>query len=434
VTIPARFPRSLEAAAIVLMLVAGTLSLRGIVLGDSANSRLATAYALVHYGTWYITDKPAQPNPFEPGTVDKVERDGERLSTKPPVLPLLMTAEYWVLHKALGWSLNVRDPERVPQARAIVRVMVVTLMLLPMAAGLVAFSACLGLLGAGPWGRAFLVTAFALGSEIPGFVGHINNHTPAAAALAIAAWCALGPLLGKAPANPARFAGFGFAGGMVFTLDLPETIYIAALGLVLLWRFPKQAILWGGTGLALPLLVHFGALLISTGSILPVQLHPGWYLYESAYWRNPGGVDALYEPKGTYLFHMTFGRYGTFALFPVLALGLGGALWALLGKGGTPARRIALGGLACFAILTAYYVLKTNNYGGTAYGFRWHLASAPVLLAASLPLLQQLRHKAWSIALLALLAVSMFSAWECYQDPWAKDIEWTARYLWGPAV
>jgi hypothetical protein len=102
-----------------------------------------------------------------------------------------------------------------------------------------------------------------------------------------------------------------------------------------------------------PLLVHFVAMLVSTGSILPVQLHPDWYMYESAYWRNPGGVDALHEPKGTYLFHMTLGRYGTFALFPVLALGVAALLPALRAPRDA-ASRFALAGALAFAILTAY--------------------------------------------------------------------------------
>ncbi len=422
-------PRTIECAAVLALLLLGCFSLRVVVLGDSANSRLATAFSLVHYGSWYIDDEGgAKPNPFEPGTVDKVERDGHRMSTKPPVLPLLMTAEYAAMYHLLGWRLDVRE-----EARTVVRVMVFTLMLLPVVLGLLAFGACLSLLGASDWTRAYLVAALALGTQVAGFAGHINNHTPAAAMLCVAAWCALGPLLGKAPASAWRFAGFGLAGGLVFTFDLPETIYIALLGLVLLWRFPKQAVLWGGLGLAVPLVAHFAAMLASSGSILPVQLHPDWYMYESAYWRNPGGVDALHEPKGTYLFHMTFGRYGTFALFPVLVLGLLALLPALRNPRDLAAR-FALGGGIAFAILTAYYVLKTNNYGGVAYGFRWHLASAPVLLAMSLPLMNRLRGY-WTVPLLvALLAVSGYSAYECFQAPWSKDREWTARLLFGPCM
>ena len=52
----------------------------GIVVGETANSRLATVYALVHDGTWYI-DRPteASPNPFEVLTVDKVQAANGRI-------------------------------------------------------------------------------------------------------------------------------------------------------------------------------------------------------------------------------------------------------------------------------------------------------------------------------------------------------------------
>jgi hypothetical protein len=69
-----------------------------------------------------------------------------------------------------------------------------------------------------------------------------------------------------------------------------------------------------------------------------------------------------------------------------------------------------------------------------AYGFRWHLASAPVLLAMSLPLLRRLRSRAALVALGLLLCVSAYSAWECYQNPWSKDTEWTARLIHGPCL
>ena len=422
-------PRAIELCAIAVLLIAGMLSLRVVVLGDSANSRLATAFSLVTHASWYIDDDGRDvPNPFEAGTVDKIERDGRMLSTKPPVLPLLMAAEYSVIRNVFGLELNVRE-----EARTIVRVMVLTLMLLPLCVGLLFFSSTLTLLGAGPWMRVYLVAALALATSIPGFAGHINNHTPAAALLCVAAWCAVSVLLKGSP-TPWHLIGFGLAGGLVFTLDLPETIYVAALGLPLLWRFPRQAVLWGGAGLALPLGVHFVAMYISTGSLMPVQMHEDWYLYESAYWRNPGGVDALNEAKGAYLFHMMLGRYGTFILFPVLGLGLVGAGMALARSQKNLAAWAAIGGLAAFVVLTAYYVLKTNNYGGVAYGFRWHLASAPVLLMMSLPLLERVRKRWMIIPLLLVFGISAYSAWECYQNPWSKDTEWTARLVYGPSV
>ena len=76
----------------------------GIFAGDTVTSRLATVYALAHDGTWYI-DRPLDlpENPFIAHTVDKVvTKEGRLLSSKPPVLPLLMTGEYMVMRALIG--------------------------------------------------------------------------------------------------------------------------------------------------------------------------------------------------------------------------------------------------------------------------------------------------------------------------------------------
>lgn len=412
-----------ELCALLVLLALGLWQLRVVVLGDSANSRLATAYALVHHGTWYIDNPTGEtPNPFSDLTVDKAEVGGRIQSTKPPLLPLLMTAEYAAFHHLAGWTLDNRE-----QARAIVRFMIVTLMLLPLALGMLAFRAILQTLQVSPPVRALLVVGLALATPALGFAGHINNHTPAMALLCVSFWAVLPACLGD-KVQGWRIALYGLAGGMVFAIDLPLTVYVALAGIPVLFRQPREAIAWGALGLVLPVGLQLGALYISTGSILPIQMHPDWYLYRNAYWRNPGGVDALNEPKPAYLFHMTFGRYGTFTLFPIFLLGLLGGAVALR----APRERISqisLVALAAFAILTAYYVFKTNNYGGAAYGFRWHLGSAPVLLLMALPFLNRLRRAVWALPLLVLLIISGYSSWECYQAPWSKDQEWTARYL-----
>ena len=81
--------------------------------GDLASSRFATVYGLTHYGTWYI-DQPD--NPFTPDTIDKVvvrgdaangiTRGGRMISSKPPVMPIVMAAVYLAAHAIAGWDLT----------------------------------------------------------------------------------------------------------------------------------------------------------------------------------------------------------------------------------------------------------------------------------------------------------------------------------------
>lgn len=392
-------------------------------IGDTATSRLATAYSLVHHGTWRI-DEPK--NPFEAATVDKCMIDGGIYSTKPPMMPLIMTAEYGVMHRIFGIDLAKKEDTRLA-----VKVMTLTLVATAYLATLVFFLLMARWFIPSPWGRLAALLSLVFGTQLLGFATHIDNHLPAAGALMPALYLALGLATERLRPAAWRFTLFGLLGGLVFTLDMPITAFVAAAGLWLLWRFPKQAVLWGGTGLLLPLAVHFAVMVTVTGSPMPVQMRPNLYLYENSYWRNPSGVDALNEPKLTYFFHMNFGRFGSFTLFPVLLTGLAGAAWSLF-RGNAPLRGIVLAAAAAFTLMTCYYVFSTNNYGGAAYGFRWHIAAMPVLLLMGAPVWNGMR-RPWHWALFAVLvAVSCYSCWECFGTPWGEHQEWTCR-VFGPS-
>ncbi len=420
----ARLPHAAVLLAAALIALA---QLRTVYLGDSLTSRLATVWALSEHGTWCI-DRPLdqKPNPFA-GTIDQVEVRGRRLSSKPPLLPLAMTGEYFLLNRVVGLELT-----ELGDLKRIVQVLTLSLVILPYLVGLFFFGKTLELLIVPPWRRLYLFAAAAWGTQVTGFSGVFNNHVPAVAMLMISLYFAIGLSTRKHEAAPWRFAVFGLAGAAVFCLDLPAAVFVAVAGLVLLWYFPAKAVLWGGLGMAPLLIAHFAIMIAVTGSPLPVQMNYDVYLFESSLWREPGGADALNEPKLTYLFHLSFGRHGAFLLFPVLILGFIGAGTALLREKGR-CRLLAFAGIAAFTALTWYYVTGTSNYGGAAYGFRWYMAAAPPLLLMAAPAVTRFKWRGWWCPLLLLLAVSMYSAWECGQAPWSSDAEWTCRLLFGPS-
>ncbi len=414
----------------IILLAAGVAGsgVRTVLVGDAVTSRMATVHSLAQDGTWYI-DRPAnQPqNPFERITVDKVEVNGRLISSKPPLLTLAMTGEYLALNRLFGWTL-----ENPLHLKRLLQCMNFSLITMAYAGTLLAFWMAAGLVVQPLWPRVYLLLALAFGTQMFGFSAQLNNHVPAACMAMTSIYLTLG--LGSGIHAPAgwRFFLFGLSASLVYTLDLPMTIFVAPAGLFLLYRFPKQAALWAGLGAAPVLAVHFGCMMAITGSVLPVQVKGGMYLYESSPWRNPLGIDALNEPKGIYLFHMTFGRHGVFMLYPVLLAGLAGAVRAL-NRREMPWRGYILAGLACFLTLTTYYVFHTNNYGGEAYGFRWYIGAMPVLLLMGAPVLDTLCSRwKWGFMLI-LLAVSMYSAWECFQMPWRANNEWICRLFLGPS-
>ena len=400
----------------------------GIVVGETANSRLATVYALVHDGSWYI-DRPAgePPNPFEMLTVDKVQTpNGRMISSKPPVLPLLMAGEYAALNSFADWRLTNRD-----DLRRVMRVMIVTLIKIPYAVGMLFFVLLLRLFFQDGKKAALVLLIMAFASPIPGYACQINNHTPSAAALCGALYFGLGLYAGKLKPSSWRFCAFGFLSAFIFVTDIPITIFPASLGLLLIMKYPRQAMLWAGLG-ALPLLtLHFALMTAITGSPFPVQTREIMYNFRNSYWRNPIGVDGLNESRWLYLFHMNFGRFGTFLLFPSLLFAVPGFIRSLVNREvGIKSFALTMG--AAWALLTLYYVLETNNYGGAAYGFRWHIGAVPVFLFFSAVQMAATQRKYQWAFFAALFLVSGYSAWECMQAPWGASHEWTCRLIFGP--
>ena len=392
--------------------------------GDTANSRLATVVGLAKYGTWYI-DRPADEEPirFEQRTIDKVVVNGRILSSKPPMLPLLMTAEYLVLNRTFGWDLDYEE-----DTHKIVRMMTMTLIGFSYVAAVVFFAKTIYLLVSDPLMRLLGVYCLAFCTQLWGYSTNINNHMPATGMLVVALYFALGLGSGKLTPRGWRFFVFGLTGGLVATLDMPATIFVFLAGLYLLAKYPAKTLVWVGLGAAIPVGVHTGIMIAVTGSPLPVQMRPELYLSEASYWRNPRGIDALNEPKLTYLFHITFGRCGLFSLYPILFTGMVATLRALVRRK-MPYRGYVLTGALGFFILTAYYVLRTSNYGGEAYGFRWFMVAMPVLLLMGTPVLATIRARWKWYFVAAMIGISFYSAWECSRTPWRSNQEWPCRFL-----
>jgi hypothetical protein len=396
-------------------------------LGDTLNSRLATVYSLTEHRTFTIAQTPGEgTNPFEPGTVDKVQAGDRIISSKPPVLPLLMTAEYLVLRAVTGWDLG--QPEHIPR---IAYVLTLTFVGAAYVLTLLIFLRSLEMYGVDPLSRTLALAALAFATQWWGFAITFNNHVPAAAMAVLAIYLALGIREGRLQPSAWRFALFGLAAGLVLTVDLPASIFPFMAACYLLYRFPAKTLTWGMLGAALPLLVHALVLWRVTGSPLPVQMHKDVYFYQGSYWRYPIGIDALNEPKLTYLFHMTFGRKGVFSLYPILLLGVVGALMTLARRPFAQRGPVLLGGVGT-VVMIAYYVMSTNNYGGATYGFRWLIPAMPVLIWMGVPVLERTRVR-WAWLLIGVLwGVSFYSAWQSTVAPWSVNFEWTCRFL-GPS-
>jgi hypothetical protein len=183
-------------------------------------------------------------------------------------------------------------------------------------------------------------------------------------------------------------------------------------------------------------LIPIGALLttnyLAIGDWRPAYSKFGgdWYEYQGSHWEkakldpNVRGIDFIHEPKEKYALHMLIGHHGLFSLTPIWLFAMAGMLF------GRPAMQLKrLNNLSIFAtaVVIAFYVWNSNNYGGWTSGPRWFFWLTPLFLLAMLPAADWLGRWRVSRGLAYLcLAVSVFSAvypvWNPWRHPWIYQL------------
>ena len=381
---------------------------------------MASVYALVYHGTWEIGN-PDQPNPYEAGTVDKVHVDNKRYSSKPPIMPLLMTAEFLVLRSLGGLDLNNADDRSTVLSWA-----TITFITLPFILSGFAFWSILYHLGLKPWAQTFGVTALLWGTEYAGYAATINNHVPATACIILGIWGYFVPADKKDVQTCILAAALGITLALAVTIDLPSAVFVLLIIPAYLMKFSARNAAFGVAGFLIPVLIHCAIMLKLSGSPLPFQMNHDYYLYEESYWRNPIGIDALNHSLPLYLFNMTIGRVGLFIMYPVSVIGAIALVRQIVSsEARTRIENTAV--LIASLILGAYSLFTTNNYGGVSFGFRWFIILAPFFLIPATLLLNQARSKFTVIIGVTFLAVSIFSSVQCRLNPWSIDEEWPTR-------
>lgn len=346
----------------------------------------------------------------------------EFYSTKPPLFTLIVAGEYWLLNKALGWSLTNRD-DRWP----IVCTILITFNVIPLIIVLVLLANLLEEYGGTDWGRLFVFTCACFGTFLTTFAVTLNNHTPAACCAMIA----LFPILnGRSiewarPFRAIEMIVSGFFAGLAACFDLPAAILPALIGLVILLR-GGRGLIWYVLAAAIPI----GALLYlnhtTFETVVPIysKKDTPWYKYEGSHWLKldqsprPPGIDFVNEPKEIYALHMTVGHHGVFSLSPIWLLALLGMIGGMFAAVG--ARR-ALSVMAFLAtgVVIGFYIWKTNNYEGWTSGPRWQFWLTPLFLLAMLPIADGLGEARGGRTLAYLfLAVSVFSVVYPVFNPW----------------
>ncbi len=243
----------------------------------SANdiSRWCTIRSLVDHGTYVIdpvifNSHTGQHDHPLWHTIDKVRHrshDGREhfYSSKPPLLPTMLAAEYWVIQKLTGATLW-GNPFYVG------RLMLITSNVLPMVLYFVLMMRLVERYGRTDWGRTFVMACVTWGTFLTTFSVTLNNHLPAAISATIAISATLA-IWYDGKKEWWLFALAGVFSAFTAANELPALSFLVATGFLLLLKAPKQTLLAFTPAAATVIVAFFYTTWLAHESLRPPYMH-----------------------------------------------------------------------------------------------------------------------------------------------------------------
>ncbi len=411
-------------------------------LSANDRSRWMTIRALVEHGTYEIDAIVGQPTW---DTIDMVQhrgRDGQPhlYSSKPPLLATILAGEYWLIHRLTGWTLGEQPYE-------VGRLMLFTVNILPLVLMYFLLARLVERFGATDWGRVFVMAVATLGTLLTTFAVVLNNHLVAAVSATVALY-AFVRIDCDGERRWSYFVLAGFAAAFTAADELPALSLLAAVGLLLLLRAPRETLRAFVPAALIVVMAFFITNYLAHDSLLPPYMHrstsdpsDNWYAYSytvngverDSYWLDRQGIDRGEPTRLLYALHVLVGHHGIFSLTPVWLLSAWG-MWLWFQSGDRARRNLAamIGVLTliCLVFYIGFRPQEDRNYGGMTSGFRWMFWFTPLWLVVMLPAADRLARStagvACGAALLTLSALSVsYPTWNPWTQPWIyRWLEW----------
>src|SRR6185295_1551264 len=167
--------------------------------------------------------------------------------------------------------------------------------------------------------------------------------------------------------------------GVLPAIDLSSLALTGLTGIYLARRNLRRTLLLylplALPGIASQLLLAHAA----TGSWIPAYAESSMMVYKGSYFGGRrAGIDALFEPKPVYAFHVLLGHHGLFSMTPIFFFSLFEMMRRLVKRDKFFAETLIFS--ICVTVVTAFYILRTHNYGGWCVGMRWLVPIMPWLL------------------------------------------------------
>jgi hypothetical protein len=349
-------------------------------------------------------------------------------SSKPPLLPTVLAGEYWVLRTAFG--LNMRRDRLL-----IARTLLITINLLPFIFYLIVLSRLVDRLCTTDWARLFVFATAGFGTFVSGFMGGLNNHTVAATGALFAVYQCLRIHLDD-DRRPWRFGLAGLLAGWTLCNELPSAALAAGVMLWLARLSFRDTLRYALPALLVPIAAYGLTQYLAVGTLTPTYAQARWYRFADSYWNNPVGIDRVNEPKLVYATHLLIGHTGILSLTPPILLGWIGMVRTAArrdaGRSWPADRTLALLTCALTVITVAFYVARTENYGGQTAGPRWFFWLVPLWLLTMAPEADRWGSRPWLRRIAyAFLALAIGTASHALVNPWQHSWFFMLFRRWG---
>jgi hypothetical protein len=375
---------------------------------ENANtgSRYATIQALVDHGTYFIDKSQYLRTP------DKYKVQDRYISSKPPTLPTIGAGVYWVYKSLTGKTIARHEGD-------VVR----TVSFFTGGIGHVLFLVYFYRLCRLLFRRRSAVMVTMAGACFAylgvGYATHLNELSTAGA-LAICGLYHAIRIRQQRDAKPWHWPIAGFVLGILPAIDLPAMAITSLIALYLFTFDKKKTLLWFLPALVPGLLLHFALSYEISGSFKPFYFNSELKKFKEFYFRRPGGIDGLREPKWLYAFNTLLGHHGLFSMTPLYGFGLYELVRSF------KARRFVAESLVVAASVLAFlifFIWKTRNYGGWCVGMRWYVPIMPLLLLYFGLWIDRIRltRLVWTFVILAF-GVSCFNVQDALSSPFQYSV------------
>ena len=251
-------------------------------LSANDRSRWDTIRALVEHGTYAIDDVIAEPNWDTIDMVKHQDADGDwhLYSSKPPLLATLYAAPYWVVYQVANAFRSDSDQSTSQPITLgthpyeIGRGLLILYNVVPMLIYFLILGRMLDRFGTTDWGRIVIMATAVLGTFLTTFAVTLNNHLPAAANALVTVWAASRIWYDGQTCRGYYFLS-GFFAAFAVACELPALLLLGLVGLALLWRAPKQTLIFGLPAAAMVLAAFIGTNYLAHRSWRLPYMHRG---------------------------------------------------------------------------------------------------------------------------------------------------------------